>query len=89
MKMFDLGELRKSARLQETSRSKSISDMSRSPRRGSESSVSESLYLSRWGINLENRGAKTQPWVNVGQGIHAIAVGEKHAIILNSTRCLT
>lgn len=75
MKMFDLGELRKSAKLQETSRSKSISDMSRSPRRGSESSVSESLYLSRWGSSLENKGSKSQPWVNVGQGIHGIAVG--------------
>lgn len=61
--------------------------MSKSPRRGSEAiSINESYYLCRWGVNLDNRAAKekNQPWVNVGQGIYSIAVGEKHAIILNS-----
>lgn len=51
-------------------------------------SLSESYYLCRWGANLDNRGnkEKNQPWVNVGQGIYSVAVGEKHAVILNSNK---
>lgn len=88
MKVFDIGELKKTARVKQMEVNRSYSEIHKSPLRSSTQenlSAFESCYLSRWGRNLESRVDSVSPWVNVGQGIFSVAVGEQHALILNST----
>jgi hypothetical protein len=83
MKAFDLSELKKTARVKELEVNRSYSEIHKSPLRSStQETPPESCYLTRWGRGLENR--EESGWVNVGQGIVAVAVGEEHALILNS-----
>lgn len=86
MKAFDIGELKKTARVKELEVNRSYSEIHKSPLRSSTQEnlpTVESYYLTRWGRSLENR--EESGWVNVGQGIIAVSVGEEHALILNST----
>ena len=87
MKAFDIGELRKTARLKDLDPSRSYSEIHKSPLKGSvqEQPSFESYYLSRWGRDIEGKIDNQIPWVNVGQGIFSVAVGEEHVLILNST----
>jgi hypothetical protein len=85
MKAFDIGELKKTARVKELEVNRSYSEIHKSPLRSSTQEnlpATESYYLTRWGRSLENR--EESGWVNVGQGIVAVSVGEEHALILNS-----
>jgi hypothetical protein len=85
MKAFDIGELKKTARVKELEVNRSYSEIHKSPLRSSTQEnlpTAESYYLTRWGRSLENR--EEGGWVNVGQGIIAVSVGEEHALILNS-----
>jgi mitogen-activated protein kinase kinase kinase 9 len=82
MKGFDLTELKKSVRMQESSRSKSISDISKLSARNDRNEFQESYYLSRWGQSTDAKDK--YPWTNIGQGIVSVASGEKHALILNN-----
>ena len=83
MKAFDLSELKKTARVKELEVNRSYSEIHKSPLRSStQETPPESCYLTRWGRGLENR--EESGWVNVGQGIVGVAVGEEHALILNS-----
>jgi hypothetical protein len=77
MKAFDIGELKKTARVKELEVNRSYSEIHKSPLRSStqESQPStESCYLTRWGKALEGR--EEGGWINVGQGIVAVSVGE-------------
>ena len=42
----------------------------------------ECYFLSRWGQVPDYK--EKHPWTNIGQGILAVAAGEKHALILNN-----
>jgi hypothetical protein len=33
---------------------------------------------------MDGKQDKKAPWVNVGQGIYSVAVGDEHVLILNS-----
>ena len=86
MKAFDIGELKKTARVKELEVNRSYSEIHKSPLRSSTQEnlpATESYYLTRWGRSMENR--EESGWVNVGQGIVAVGVGEEHALILNSS----
>lgn len=76
MKVFDIGELKKTARVKELEVNRSYSEIHKSPLRSSTQEIPtcESFYLTRWGRGLESR--EEGGWVNVGQGIIAVAVGE-------------
>lgn len=89
MKAFDLSELKKTARLKELDPSRSYSEIHKSPLKSStslhDSFSYESCYLSRWGKDIDGKVDKQVPWVNIGQGIYTVALGEEHVLILNST----
>jgi hypothetical protein len=36
----------------------------------------DSCFLSRWGKDIDGKVDKQTPWVNVGQGIYTVAVGD-------------
>lgn len=97
MKVFDLSELKKTARIKDSTTSmegtlsnnnKSYTDIHKSPTKSSiREPLQESYYLSRWGKNIDGKhNAKNEniPWANVGQGIIASSVGEDHVLIVNS-----
>ena len=76
MKAFDLGELKKTARVKELEVNRSYSEIHKSPLRQSThepSNAVESCYLTRWGRPLYHR--EEAGFVNVGQGIIAVALG--------------
>ena len=58
MKAFDIGELKKTARVKELEVNRSYSEIHKSPLRSSTQEnlpATESYYLTRWGRSLENR----------------------------------
>ena len=97
MKVFDLSELKKTARVKESTTSidgtlsnnnRSYSDIHKSPTKSSiREHIQESFYLSRWGKNIDGKNStrhENAPWTNVGQGIISTSVGEEHVLIVNS-----
>lgn len=88
MKAFDLTELKKTAKLKELDPSRSYSEIHKSPLKSSSNFHDifsyDSCYLSRWGKDIDGKTDKQVPWINIGQGIYSVAVGEDHVLILNS-----
>lgn len=80
MKAFDLNELKKTAKVKEFDPLRSYSDLQKSPLKSSSNLNDffsyDSCYLSRWGKDIEGKVDKQAPWVNVGQGIYSVAVGD-------------
>lgn len=58
--------------------SRSYSEIHKSPLKTSiqENAPHESYYLSRWGKDIEGKVDSQAPWINVGQGIYSVAIGE-------------
>lgn len=92
MKPFDLNELKKTAKVKDFDPLRSYSDLQKSPLKSSANIHDyfsyESCFLSRWGKDLEGRVDKQSPWVNIGQGIFSVAVGDEHVLILNSKNAI-
>jgi hypothetical protein len=80
MKTFDLNEFKKTAKVKEFDPLRSYSDLQKSPLKSSSNIhdyfTYDSCYLSRWGKDIDGKVDKQSPWVNVGQGIFSVAVGD-------------
>lgn len=80
MKTFDINELKKTAKVKEFDPLRSYSDLQKSPLKSSSNLndffLYETCYLSRWGKDMDGKIDKQNPWVNVGQGIYSVAIGD-------------